>query len=201
MTLSPMRGRFLMAAFAALAFALGACATPPPPRPDYPPISFRDKAPLSLKVGEVRIETRYRAPGVAPNVDHLFPARILDAAQAWPKDRLVAAGTGLRLDYTILDASVIAVKLKKSGGLKGLVTKDQSERYDARAAVEIRILDTSGAVVATARAEAVRSRSVREDVTLSEREKVWYEIARDIMAELDRQLEQTIKAAFHPYLN
>ncbi len=189
-----------MVAFAALAFALGACATPAPPRPEYPPISFQDKAPLSLKVGEVRIETRYRAPGVAPNVDHLFPVRILDAALAWPKDRLAAAGTGLRLDYTILDASVVAVQLKKSGGLKGLVTKDQSERYDARAAVEIRILDTFGAVVASAQAEAVRSRSVREDVTLSEREKLWYEIAQDIMAELDRQLEQTIKTAFRPYL-
>ena len=100
----------------------------------------------------------------------------------------------------ILDASVVAVPLKTSSGLTALVTKDQSERYDARVAVEMRIVDTFGRVVASARAEALRSRSVREDVTLSERDQVWYEMAKDIMGELDRQLAQTIKTALFPYI-
>ncbi len=195
-----MRGRFLVAALAAVVFTLGACATPAPPRPVYPPIAFQGQVPIRLAVREVTVESRYRAPDSRPNVDHLFPARLLDAAQRWPKDRLVAAGAGFRAEFVILDASVVAVPLKTSSGLTALVTKDQSERYDARVAVEMRIVDDLGRVVASARAEAVRSRSVREDVTLSERDRVWYEMAKDIMSELDRQLDQTIKTVLYPYL-
>ena len=194
-----MRGRLLVA-LAAVAFTLGACATPAPPRPVYPPIAFQDQAPIRLDVSEVTVESRYRAPNSPPNVDHLFPARLLDAAQRWPKDRLVAAGAGFRAEFVILDASVVAVPLKVSSGLTSLVTKDQSEKYDARVAVVMRIVDDLGRVVATARAEAVRSRSVREDVTLIQRDQVWYEIATDIMSELDRQLDQTIKTALFPYI-
>ncbi len=195
-----MGGRILVVALAAVAFTLGACQTPAPPRPVYPPITFQDQDPIRLNVGEVVVESRYQAPGGPPNVDHLFPARLLDAARRWPADRLAAAGAGFKAKFVILDASVVAVPLKASSGLTALVTKDQSERYDARVAVEMRIVDTFGAVVASAQAEAKRSRSVREDVTLSERDQVWYQMAKDIMGELDRQLDQTIKTALLPYI-
>ncbi len=196
----PMRRRILVAVLAAVPFWLGACTTPAPPRPVYPPITFEDQTPIRLDVSEVTVMLKYQAPGTSPNVDHLMPARLSDAAQRWPADRLVAAGAGFRVEFAILDASVVAVPLKTSTGLTGLVTKDQSERYDAKVAVEMRIVDTLGRVVASARAEAVRSRSVREDVTLSERDQAWYEMAKDIMGELDKQLEQTVKTVLFPYL-
>jgi len=197
-----LRGRFLGAVVAALVFTLGACETVAPQRPVYPPIVFQDQPRIRLDVGEIKVESRYRAPGSPPNVDHLFPVSLLEAAQRWPNDRLAAAaaGSGNRAEFVILDASVVAVPLKTTSGLTALITKDHNERYDARITVEMRILDGFGGVAASARAEAVRSRSVREDITLRERDQVWYEMTRDIMRELDRQLLQTIKTALVPYI-
>ena len=54
--------------------------------------------------------------------------------------------------------------------------------------------------IAPARAEAVRSRSVPEDTTLNERDQVWYEMATALMAELDKQLETTIRTSLTPYV-
>lgn len=190
----------LIAALGAALLWLGACATPPPPRPEYPPIAFEDRPQIQLKVGEVEVELAYRAPEAPPNVDHLFPVRLADSAQRWPRDRLAAAGTGFRALFTIRDASVVAVPLKQTGGVTGLLTKEQSERYDARLAVELVILDTQLRPVAAARAEAVRSRTVPEDITLTARDQVWYEMTRTLMAELDTQLEKTIKTSLSPYV-
>ena len=189
-----------IAALGAAFLWLGACATPAPPQPQYPPIAFEDRGPIHLEVGEVEVELAYRAPDAPPNVDHLFPVRPAEAARRWPGDRLVAAGTGFRARFVIKDAAVVAVPLEQSGGLTGLLTQEQSERYDARLAVELVILDTQNRQVASARAEAVRSRSVPEDITLSEREQVWYEMTRTLMSELDKQLEQTIRTSLTPYV-
>ncbi len=198
MTLRP--GLSLLAALVAIPVLLGACTPPAPPRPSYPPITFEGQAPIRLDVNEIAVELAYKAPAVPPNVDHLFPARLSDAAQRWPKDRLVAAGAGFRAEYLVRDASVVAVPLKASTGLTGLVTKDQTERYDARVSIELRIVDSQGRVVGSAQAQAVRSRSAREDITLIDRDKLWYAMAKDIMAELDRQLDQTIKTTLFPYV-
>ena len=167
---------------------------------EYPPITFDAKPPLQLDVSEVAVELTYQAPGAAPHVDHLFPVRIAEAAQRWARDRLASAGTGFRARYTVRDASAVEVPLERSGGVKGLLTQEQSKRYDARVTVELGIFDSQGRQVASARAEAVRSRSVPEDITLNERDRVWYEMTKALMAELDKQLEQTIRTSLKPYL-
>ena len=191
--------RSLAAALGILLLWLGACATPAP-MPEYPPITFDQASPLRLNVSDLEVELAYQAPGAPPNVDHLFPVRIAEAAQRWPRERLEAAGTGFRARYVIRDASAVAVPLEQSGGVTGLVTQELSERYDAHVAVELGIFDSQNRQVASARAEAVRSRSVPEDITLTERDQVWYEMATAIMAELDKQLEMTIKTSLTPYL-
>ena len=46
----------------------------------------------------------------------------------------------------------------------------------------------------------MRSRSAREDITLTERDMLWYEMAKEVMAELDQQLDRTIKTTLSPYV-
>ncbi|MFQ5774001.1 MAG: hypothetical protein ACE5GS_05755 [Kiloniellaceae bacterium] len=184
---------------AALLVALAACAAPPP-RPEFPQITFQNLPPIRLDVREVTVEQAYRPPAKAPNVDHRFPVPPADAAMRWARDRLVAAGATRRAHYVVRDASVVETPLKTTGGLKGMFTTEPSERYDARVVVELRIIADDGRVAGSATAEAVRSRSVPEDITLNEREKVWYEMTEDIMRELNGQLEQTIKTVFSPYV-
>ncbi len=189
-----------LAVLGAASLWLAACSTPPPPRPQYPPITFQNQAPISLDVSDIAVEVAYVAPAAPPNVDHLLPVLLSDAAQQWARDRLRAGGASFRARYVVQDASVVAVPLKTSSGLTGLVTKDQAERYDARVAVELLIYDSQGRQVATAQSQAVRSRSVREDITLTERDQVWYDMVKTIMAELDDQLTKTIKTSLFPYV-
>lgn len=189
----------LLAVPLGLALALGACATPPP-ETRFPKITFQHLAPIRLDVGEVAVEQAYVPKGEAPNVDHLFPVPPVEAALAWGRERLVAAGSTRRAHYVVRDASVIETSLATTGGLKGALTTEQSERYDARVVIELRIVGDDGRVEGTATAKAVRSRSVTESITLAEREAVWFKMVEEIMQELNSQLEQTIKAVFFKHV-
>lgn len=184
-----------------LVLVLGACQAPPPPRPTYPPIAFQDRAPIRLDVGEISVERAYQPPAAAPNVDHLFPVSLIDSALRWPAERLVAAGAGgFRAEFVVHDASATETLLKRATGLTAIVTKEQAERYDARLAVELRIVDSMGRVVGKAEAEAMRRRSVAEDITINDRDRVWYEMTKDLVAEVDRQLDKTVRTVLQPYV-
>ena len=90
-------------------------------------------------------------------------------------------------------ASVVEVPLKRSEGLKGLFTRDQSERYDAVIDMMVEIRDESGKVRVTVESMAKRSRSVSENISLIEREKVWFTIIESMMADLNVALENQIR--------
>ncbi len=182
-----------------LGVALGACTTPLP-QSRFPQITYKHLPPISLDVAEISVEDEYKAPGIPPNVDHLFPVRPAAAATAWGRDRLVAAGTGRRLRYIVREASAVETALKTKEGLTGVLTVDQSERYEMRIVVELQIINDDGRTEGTANAQVERSVTVPEDSKLSEREKVWFKLVEDAMKELDAQLEKTIKTVFFQYV-
>jgi len=84
--------------------------------------------------------------------------------------------------------------------LTGMFTTEQSERYDARVVVEMQIIAGDGRIEGSLTAKAERSRSVPEDISLNERERLWFQMTEDLMKELDAQLEQTIKTTFFPFV-
>lgn len=181
------------------ALALAACTTPPPQNP-FPQITYKHLPPIQLDVREISVEDEYEAPGIPPNVDHLFPVRPAAAATAWGQDRLTAAGPGRRLRYIVRDASATETALKTEKTLTGVLTVDQSERYDLHIAVELQIIDDDGRTLGTLAAQVERSVTVPEDSKLGEREKVWFKMVEDAMKELDAQLEKTIKSVFFQYV-
>jgi len=182
-----------------LGVALSACTTPLP-QSRFPQITYKHLPPISLDVAEISVEDEYKAPGIPPNVDHLFPVRPADAAMAWGRDRLVVAGAGRRLRYVVREASAIETALKTKEGLTGVLTVDQSERYEMRIIVELQIINDDGRTEGTANAQVERSVTVPEDSKLRDREKVWFKMVEDAMKELDAQLEKTIKTVFFQYV-
>jgi transcriptional antiterminator Rof (Rho-off) len=76
---------------------------------------------------------------------------------------------------------------------------DQSERYSGHIMVELQILDGNH-LEGTASAEARRSITVPENLSLREREEVWYQLTEDILADLNRELEKVINSTYAPYL-
>ena len=182
-----------------LAVAVAGCASTPT-APTYPEIRFSDKPAIRLDVARVDIVEAYRPPLKAPNVEHLFPVRPSHAAMQWARDRLRAGGTTGRAEAVIRDASATETALKRTEGVRGAFTTDQAERYDAAITISVHILDSLGKELAHASATARYSRTVAEDVTLNERERVWHRMTTAMMHALDRALEGEMKKSLAGYL-
>ena len=180
--------------------ALSACELHPPSS-DFPELTYGHLEPLRFDVAAIEVEQVYQPSSEPPNVELLFPVRPGDAAADWARDRLQAAGTARRLRFIVREASVVETALETKGGLTGAMTTEQSERYDAKLAVEIEIIDDSGWKEASAMARVARSITVAEDATLHERETVWYELTQKLMNDLNAQLEDTLRRIFYRFLS
>jgi len=178
---------------------LVAACTNPPQQNRFAEITFEHHPDIKLDVSEVVVEQAYVPPNGSPNVDHLFPVKPVDAAIRWAGDRLVVAGTRRTAKFIVKEASVVEVPLDTKKGLQGTLTNEQSERYDAKIVVELQILD-GGRTEGTTVAEAVRRVTVPEDITLNDRERVWYRLTEDIMSDLNKELEKVIRTVYFPYL-
>lgn len=193
------RVKVRIAILSCLGAILAACTTVAT-APGFPDLTYSHLPPLRLDVSSIEIVDAYSPPLREPNVEHRSPAQPATAATRWAQDRLVAAGNrGKRAVYTVKDASIIETKLEPTKGLKGVFTKDQSERYDAKLAVELTIFDATGSQRGRATATATHSRTVPENVTLNERERIWFQMVEGMMADLNRELEKAINQSLSPF--
>jgi hypothetical protein len=171
---------------------LAACDTPPM-RQSYATLTFQDRPPIRLDVAEVEIVQAYQAPGVAPHVDHLFPQKPVDVAANWGRDVLRAVGQRGQATYTIVDASATDTPLPRSSGLTQMFRTEQSDRYDLHIAVKLEVANPQLQATGIATAEAFRSQTVAENMTMNQREAVWFQMTESAMRELDGKLEAAIK--------
>ena len=122
------------------------------------------------------------------------------AIERWVVDRIRTVGNSGKAVITIRDASVVETTLKRTGGIKGTLTTEQSERYDARVEVEIRATDGLGMKVAKAKTTSSRSRTIKEGATLRERHTLWYELTERGMNDFNRTFETQIRKHLATFL-
>lgn len=175
------------------------CETPAT-RPSFPDIRFTDEPLLRLDVAAVDIQDDFHPSFRTPNVEHLFPVSPEHAMENWARDRLQATGTTRRARVRIIDASVKETELPRTKGLTGAFTTDQAERYDATAEMSVDLVNDRGYVDRTISAKAARSQSVAEGITPNQRDETWYAMTKELMAELDRELERQMRANFTFYI-
>jgi hypothetical protein len=173
---------------ALLAIALAACNAPPK-RQTFPDITFQHLQPIRLDVANVRIVDAYQ-PDPGNDIGEQFPQVPAKVARQWAEDRLMAVGQQGEAIYTITLAKAIQTPLKRSTGITGMTHKDQSDRYDLAITVnlEVRSGGRSGAVTG----QAARSTTVREDLTLNQREGVLFNLLDVTMKDVNKQLETLI---------
>ena len=173
---------------ALLALALASCKTPPD-RQQFPEITFQHLQPFRLDVASVRIVDAYAADP-ANDIGDQFPESPEAVARQWGEDRLLAVGSQGEAIYTITLAKATQTPLRRSTGMSAMTHKDQSDRYDLQITVnlELRAGGKSGAVTA----QAARSQTVREDMTLNQREGVLFKLLDVTMRDINGQMEKVI---------
>ena len=165
----------------------------------FPEITFVNSPSIAIDVQQVEIAREYVARGAKPNVEHLFPVTPNDAVTRWVGDRLVPVGRSRLVRVVVKDASVVEVPLEKTGGIKGWFTTDQAERYDATMEVVVEIRSDVGRD-AYASARIKRSQTIEEGASPAKRREVWYAMTEKLMADLDRELERSMRQYLSAYL-
>lgn len=194
-----MSRKSILTSLLAAVFILSGCAAQVE-KPGFSQISFAHLPPINLNVARVEVENRYVSPATRPNVEHEFPVSPAAAASNWGRDRLKAVGQSGVVRVIVRRASVVEVPLKRTTGVKGAFTKDQSERYDAVIDMMVEIRDANGDLRVTAESTAKRSRSVSENISLNGREKVWFEMTEAMMGDLNASLEVQIRKHMNRWL-
>lgn len=185
---------------AAAALLLAACSDAPPPT-KFPQLTYSHLDAFVLDVSKIEIVDGFRSTLRPPNIEHLVPVPPARAARQWARDRLRSTGSsGRRAVFTIDNGAFTATSLKRKSGIRGALTVDQSERYDAVIAVRLEVFEADGRRGGVAEANARRSRSVPENITLDARDKVWFSITETLINDMNVEMERAITQFLGKYL-
>ena len=186
-------------ALVALVLAVGGCQTTIIDQ-RLPEMTFAHLGPLRLDGSVLDIVTDYRAPLLPPNIEHMFQTSPEKAARQWANDRLKPAGSPGRIRFVVVNAAVTETPITIDHGFSGAFKKEQSERYDATLEASVEIQDSLGGRRGFASARVTRSTTVREDVSLIDREREWYALVEGLMKDFNNEIEKNMRQYLGPFL-
>jgi hypothetical protein len=182
----------ILAPVLAVIFSMGlsACETPTPTR-NLPDLTFAHLTPIKLNVAKIEVVSRYQTPLRAPNVEHLFPTPPVVALRQWAKDRLRAVGTEGVARLVVVNAAAVESKLAQKTGFTATFTKQQTQRYDLVVEARLEISGSQGQGKATA--TATRFSTIREDATIHQRERLWFDLTEALVRDFDVAMEKNMR--------
>ncbi|TCS64968.1 hypothetical protein [Varunaivibrio sulfuroxidans] len=186
-----LRSVFIRAVFVVATLAVAGCQTTPPTQV-LPEISFVYKAPIALNVAKIVVRSTYQAPLAPPHIEYRLATTPEKALRRWAADRLRAVGDSGVATFVIENASVIAQPLKTPAGIETLFGAAQSERYRADVKAVLEISDGGGH--GFARAQASHTRTIAEDASLNDRQRVWFDLVDKVTRAFDTTMEKNIRA-------
>lgn len=193
MAFRPLRLALAAALALTATVTLSACETQPAAQ-RLPEISFANKRPFKLDVGQLEIVPEYVSSGRRPNVEQTMPVSPEAATVRWAQDRLRPMGRTGFARVLIKDAKVIEVPLKTDKSFSGMFKEEQGTRYDASLDVAIQILDERHFPVADVIARATRSRTISEGASLNERDRVLFDISDALIHDIDNQMDGLVSS-------
>lgn len=194
------RRTLVLTALASATFGPLAACTTPDPTPVYPGLTFLNRTPIRLNVADIQVIDEVVPPLAAPNVEHLAPVTPAAAMERWSRDVLQSAGSSGRAVMAIRQGSIVEEKLKTSTGLTGLVTTDQAERYLVTMVGQLDLFDGANQRVGQARAEAMRTRTIGENASLNDRERLWYDLVDATSHDFAAAMEGAIRRELAAYV-
>lgn len=177
--------------------ALAACSSNFPPAPAQ--ISFKEQSQIQLAVSDIQVINNYKSPMQPPHIEHTMPTSPAKAVETWAADRLRAkGGSPLVARVVIRDASFTDTELPVKKGFSGWFNTEESNRFDGKLDVMIEIVRPDGYVEAYVTAKAAQSRTILENASAADRDRVFYEMVKQMMAEVGGELEKQIAVNFSP---
>ena len=161
-----------------------------------PPLDFSDRPALQLAVERITIDNVALAAGAPRAADGMLPLTPEAATRALLEHRLRAVGGPDRLQAVILDASVKEEALETSSGVRGFLTTEAAARLDGRIKVRVDQVDPAGTVLGSISTTVERTRAIPEGVGYAERQRIAYELVRDLVDDLDVGLTANIRESF-----
>jgi hypothetical protein len=161
-----------------------------------PPLDLSRQPALRFAVDRVTVESAYRPAGAPPFVDHTLALTPEAAVRGYLEQKLQAVGGPGRLQAVIVDASVREEALETEGGVRGLLTDEASARLHGRLRVRVDRFDAAGAPAGSVSTAASRSRALPEDVAYAERQRIGYELVRDLVDDLATGLGANLRETF-----
>jgi len=168
--------------------------------PDPLGLAYLEAKPLRLKVARVEVAKKYESSSKPPHIENDLPVPPTAMIQQWTQDRLIPVGKKGYAVVTIEEASVTEKSLKRTRGMQGFFTVDQSEQYEGRLSVRVEIFDERGTSQGSAYARAQGSQTVPENITLGQRRKIWVHMMENLMNKLDEELDRNIKLHLEQHL-
>ena len=174
--------------------SISGCSTSIPNQAS-PKLTYSHMPPLNFAVETVEIKNRYKAPNDPAYIENGLSTSPASAIRTWAKERLKPVGNvgSGKLLIVINQASVRKYDLKLDTSFKGTFTKQQSNRYDVKIDVALELFDSNGKKVGFSAAQATRSTSTLEDISLNERDRRWLEMTEKIMEDFNREIEANIR--------
>jgi hypothetical protein len=155
--------------------------------PNYPEIRFNKLSPFVLSVGKVEIVEE----AAESKLEYLFPITPVKAIRGWAADRIQAVGDNKsKLAIIIKKAEITERKIPKPEGWQNVADSSQTEyKVDIRVAFEV-YKDDMLVPQAELTIELYKAKSIPDNVTLSEREQLLYQITKDLITSLNQEFEK-----------
>lgn len=163
---------------------LSACDTPPPPRTDFPPLTFDYLSKLRLSVATIDVDNEAaKLGGGDPALMALAPVQPADALMRMEQDRLVASGTSGHAVFVIDDASLVRVP----GGLQGAMH------------ISLDVMTSDGTKSGFAEAQVSRTYSGTDTSDAGTRAAL-YDLVKLMMGDMNVEFEYQVKHKLRDYL-
>jgi len=169
-------------------------------RPQFAEFTYGHLAPIDIDVARVEFVDDYAPPLAEPHVEHLFPVAPAAAVERWVADRLRPVGVQRTLRVHLEEASAVATPLASMGGIDAWFTTEQVETVAGRIFARADIVADNGRVEGFATAEVLRSRTMPEDLTLNERDQLYFELVEAMMDDFNAIFETNIRTYLRAYV-
>lgn len=177
-------------------FLLVAACQPTPVTPSYEVPRYNQLQRVPVNAATFTMQQRYHPPMHPPYVDHQLPIPIATAITRWIQDRVMAAGADGTVTFTIVDAHIVEEPLKKTSGIKGLFTTDQTIRFTGQLVVEANLHGSALNRHATAEAHATVTRTLEEGATSQQRTALLHEMMQALMASFNTNMAEQLRLRF-----